>query len=365
MLNEATGSDVNVKDQNGLTPVLWAAFEGKLEALRLLVGRGGDPDKQDMFGNSALHCAAAKGHMHCVDFLVKFGTNLYALDVDGHNAKDLAVINSRDDILRYLDQAITTFEMTEKKKAKTYKELAEKKFEKLTKKDAKRTQKLDEANDATQSKGTNSKLSNITQKLWKGTIKGNSANGPKGTNQVVYTPPPSNFTTLVNGGGGNTLKGKMSIVKRQSTAVKLKKQKQQEMSNTIHNDDFKIGEIEPGSGKRSVRSIHGLRRDNEVMYVGTYQHNPDAGKRGAIGNLFGDLDQEDETVNEEDESEELEVRFANGMKFSTISRSLSQPGFQRGNGSSIYDDEDLNSEVMMQRPSGIFNRPSLGNLAIG
>lgn len=371
---------MNEKDVNGMTPVLWAAFEGKLEALRLLVGRGGDPDKQDQFGNSALHCAAAKGHMHCVDFLVKFGTNFYALDIDGHNAKDLAVINNRDDILRYLDQAITTFEMTEKKKAKTYKETAEKKYDKLLKKYAKRSQKLDEANDglsSTQSKGTNSKLSSITQKLWKGTIKGQSPNGQNGASQqVLYQPQPNNFSSFVNGqggggGGGNTLKsikGTMSMVKRHSVAVKMNKQKQQQLSNPFHNDDFKIGEIEPGSGKRSVRSIHGLRRDNEVLYVGTFQHNPDAGKRGAIGNLFEDLDQENETVNEEDELDdgELEVKFANGMKFSTISRSLSQPNFARDqNGSSNYDDDELIDEVLLQRPSGIFNRPSLGNLAIG
>lgn len=384
VLREATASDVNEKDVDGMTPVLYAAFEGKLEALRLLVGRGGNPNKQDHFGNSALHCAAAKGHMHCVDFLVKFGINFYALDIDGHNAKDLAVINNLDDILRYLDQAITTFEMTEKKKAKVYKETAQKKYEKLVKKYAKRSQELDEAANeslsSTQSKGTNSKLSSITQKLWKGTIKGQSGQQHP-QQQVLYQQQPqqgNNFSSFMNGssagtvsGAGNTLKGfkgTMSMVKRQSAAAKMNKQKQQQLSNPFHNDDFKIGEIEPGSGKRSVRSIHGLRRDNEVLYVGTFQHNPEAGKRGAIGNLFEDLDQENATVNEEDElelegGEQLEVQFANGMKFSTISRSMSQPSFMmRENG---YDDDDLNDEVLLQRPSGIFNRPTLGNLAIG
>jgi ankyrin repeat protein len=39
-LKEATRSDCNSKDEDGMTPTLWAAFEGNLEALRLLVGRG-------------------------------------------------------------------------------------------------------------------------------------------------------------------------------------------------------------------------------------------------------------------------------------------------------------------------------------
>lgn len=74
----------------------------------------GDPDKCDQFGNTALHLASAKGHLHCVDFLIKFGVNIYALDIDRHNAKDLAAINNRDEILRYLDAAAANFETNEK-----------------------------------------------------------------------------------------------------------------------------------------------------------------------------------------------------------------------------------------------------------
>lgn len=74
----------------------------------------GDPDKCDHFGNTALHLAAARGHIQCVDFLVKFGCNIYELDVDRHTAKDLAAINNQDAILRYLDAAITNLELTDK-----------------------------------------------------------------------------------------------------------------------------------------------------------------------------------------------------------------------------------------------------------
>jgi ankyrin repeat protein len=40
ILKEATRNDCNSRDEDGMTPTLWAAFEGNLEALRLLVGRG-------------------------------------------------------------------------------------------------------------------------------------------------------------------------------------------------------------------------------------------------------------------------------------------------------------------------------------
>lgn len=79
--------------------------------------------------------------MPCVSFLVNFGVNLWALDIDFHSAKDLAAINSREDILRYLDAAIGKEEAKEPKKVKGLKERgvrdAEKRakeFEKLQKK---------------------------------------------------------------------------------------------------------------------------------------------------------------------------------------------------------------------------------------
>lgn len=337
----------------------------------------GDPDKRDQFGNTALHCAAAKGHMNCVDFLVKFGTNFYALDIDAHNAKDLAAINNRDDILRYLDAAITNYEATDKKKAKAMKENADKKYDKLSKKYQKKVQKIEESNGENSPKAPNSKFSTLTQKFWKGTVKnGHQTQSPQSASQIFAQQQPTNFSSHVNGGsslgsqnGGSTLKGlkgTMSLVNKKSTAVKMSKQQQQQLSNPFNNTEFKIGEVEPESGKRSVRSIQGLRRDSEVLYVGTFQNNIDAGKRGKIGDLFEEVDQQyDDNDEEDDEEHETEVRFANGKKFSTMSRSLSQPNFFNEQINGTYTEDNLNEEVLLQRPSGIFNRPSLGNLAIG
>ena len=71
VIKEASKREINSKDEAGMSMVLWASFEGKLDALRLLVGKGGDPDSSDQFGNTALHLASARGHFQCVDFLVK------------------------------------------------------------------------------------------------------------------------------------------------------------------------------------------------------------------------------------------------------------------------------------------------------
>lgn len=45
LLKEATRKDLNAPDEDGMTPTLWAAYHGNLEALRLIVARGWVPKK--------------------------------------------------------------------------------------------------------------------------------------------------------------------------------------------------------------------------------------------------------------------------------------------------------------------------------
>uniref|UniRef100_A0A182SVI7 ANK_REP_REGION domain-containing protein n=1 Tax=Anopheles maculatus TaxID=74869 RepID=A0A182SVI7_9DIPT len=212
VLREATRSEANAKDIDGMTPVLWAAFEGHFDALKLLVARGGDPDKADQFGNTALHLASAKGHMQCVDFLVQFGVNIYALDIDHHSAQDLAAINNRDKILRYLDAAAATLEATDRKKAHEFREQAKKKSEKRAREFANRQQRLERDQDASiriRPHRPSNMLQALKHKLWSGS-QGNLAQGqPRIVNESSPQPvapiSTTKFSALV--GGGTVLRG--------------------------------------------------------------------------------------------------------------------------------------------------------------
>ncbi|XP_046809342.1 Usher syndrome type-1G protein homolog [Lucilia cuprina] len=349
VLKEATRKDANSKDDDSMTPVLWASFEGHLEALRLLCGRGGDPDKCDQFGNTALHLASAKGHLRCVDFLVKFGVNIYALDIDKHSAKDLAAINNRDDILRYLDAATANFEANDRKKAKAMKEVAEKNCEKRIKEYMKRQQKQDQ--DFKELKSTISPnnagksgkmLSTLKQKIWS-----SQGNLHKVTKEV--SPGPTNgssnagggvkFSELVQTGAGSC--GGSVASRKGNTVSKMKG-----CSNM--DSGFKIGEIEP-DGRRTITSLSGVQRDSEVLYVGTFSSNEDNGKRGKISGLF-----------EVEEACNSDTDHINGKAgYGTLSRSFSQPDILADNESSDH----LRSEMTLQRPTGLFDRPMLGSIA--
>lgn len=326
VLKEATKKEINTKDVDGMTPVLWAAFEGRLDALRLLVGRGGNPDKSDQFGNTALHLSSAKGHFACVDFLVKFGANIFALDIDNHNPQQLAAINNREDILRYLDAAAAHLEATDKKKANGFKEKAKKHSEKRIKEFLKRQQKHEEQQ---QEAERSNMLKTMKHKFWTGSHGNLSKMKDSSSLQSKDT-----FSTLVGGG---------TIVQRSAAQRKIQALKQTRQANAI-SSEFKIGEVE--NGGRSVRSIEGVRRDAEVLYVGTFQNAPND-KRGKIADVF-------EYDSSSIDGDKRSVR--NG----TLSRCLSQPDFL----ASGAIGSDISEDIKNQRPSGLFDRPGLGSLSI-
>lgn len=100
------------------------------------------------------------------------------------------------------------------------------------------------------------------------------------------------------------------------------------------------------NGKKSIRSLTGVRRDSEVMYVGTYETQPhwqQMGRRGKISDVWG-----------------------------TLSKSQSTPDLL---GERMYDEEKEDGEeeevlcntakdtAFLHEPASIFNRPGFGSVA--
>lgn len=291
VLKDTTRKDCNTGDEDGMTPTLWAAFEGNLEALSLLVGRGGDPDKCDHYGNTALHLASARGHMECVTFLVSFGVNLFSLDIDSHTPQELAAMNECADILRYLDSVAAKQELENAKKVKSMQEKAQKESQKLMKNFKKIQKKAD-------------KMAHKEEKMLDREIRKMEISEPKvsATNDLApaqsgadesggeqthhhHSSAPK-FSEMVgssvsgnafysHGGGGGYSKGGTGSKKLMGTVskmVSLKKSQISERPTKAAKDSscsgdgsFTVRDVE--DGKKSVRKLTGLRRDSEIMFV--------------------------------------------------------------------------------------------------
>ncbi|XP_027730141.1 ankyrin repeat and SAM domain-containing protein 4B-like [Vombatus ursinus] len=169
ILKEATKRDLNLSDEDGMTPTLLAAYHGNLEALEIICSRGGDPDKCDIWGNTPLHCAASNGHTHCVSFLINFGANIFALDNDLQSPLDAAASREQSECVDILDKAARDQSILNPKKVARQKEQAQRNAQKQIKDCEKlqdrhqnkmnRTFNKEKAGTLTSSKGTFSRSS--------------------------------------------------------------------------------------------------------------------------------------------------------------------------------------------------------------
>ncbi|MGO9121088.1 MAG: ankyrin repeat domain-containing protein [Desulfomonilaceae bacterium] len=65
------GDDVNAN--SGGTALMWASYEGQLDMVRLLLGRGADINAKNQKGFTALELASQKGHMKIAELLREHG----------------------------------------------------------------------------------------------------------------------------------------------------------------------------------------------------------------------------------------------------------------------------------------------------
>ncbi|XP_043709002.1 probable protein S-acyltransferase 23 [Telopea speciosissima] len=68
------GADYDVPDNEGRSPLHWAAYKGFADTIRLLLFRDAFPGRQDKTGCTPLHWAALKGNMEACTILVHAGS---------------------------------------------------------------------------------------------------------------------------------------------------------------------------------------------------------------------------------------------------------------------------------------------------
>ncbi|XP_002661315.1 pre-mRNA splicing regulator USH1G [Danio rerio] len=307
LLKEATRKDLNAPDEDGMTPTLWAAYHGNLDALRLIAGRGGNPDKCDIWGNTPLHLAASNGHLNCLSFLVSFGANVWCLDNDYHTPLDMAATKNHMDCVRYLDsiaakQTALNPKLVSKLKDRAFRD-AERRIKECVKLQQRHRRRMErkfqrEATEASVSDAmsfSSYASSTLSRKLHHF----NTATNVPYSQATIHA----------------TARGKTKIQK------KLEKKKQGDGTFKIYED-----------GRKSVRSLSGLQLGNDVMFLkqGTYVNPKDRSRRN-IRDMFPS-DNED-----------------------AISRAISEPDLHG-------QDVDYSEISTDSGHDSLFNRPGLGTM---
>jgi len=96
------GDDINVKADNGESPLHAACKSGQVATVQHLCEHGAILDWQDNNGNSALHVAVSNGHLDVTRVLVEKGANLCVADASGSTALHIAAKGGYLNIVKYL-----------------------------------------------------------------------------------------------------------------------------------------------------------------------------------------------------------------------------------------------------------------------
>jgi ankyrin repeat protein len=97
------GVDINMTGGGTLdfSPLMWAAEEGNVEMIKLLLDKGADPNLTNRRGMCALLLAAKNGHIQCVGFLLERGAAVEC-ETQGVTPLHAAVAYGHFDIVRML-----------------------------------------------------------------------------------------------------------------------------------------------------------------------------------------------------------------------------------------------------------------------
>ena len=84
------GADPNARNHGLETPLMYAAGNGNVNIMAILLYRGANLEDEDGSGSTALFWAAVAGSADALQFLIEEGANIDARDIDGFGAIDWA-----------------------------------------------------------------------------------------------------------------------------------------------------------------------------------------------------------------------------------------------------------------------------------
>ena len=98
-------ADINARDEDGSTPLVWASIGHNFKdgsVLRFLLQHGADINMRDPFGGTPLFMASISGALEVVRLLLERGADVDARRNDGKTAMQVAAKGGHDEVVRLL-----------------------------------------------------------------------------------------------------------------------------------------------------------------------------------------------------------------------------------------------------------------------
>merc|ERR1712023_114401 len=80
---------VDIPDDAGWTPLLWAASRRDMKMAQLLVSKGADPNQRTAVGANACHLAAYNKDTRMIDLFRENHADIHMLDPQGRTVEDI------------------------------------------------------------------------------------------------------------------------------------------------------------------------------------------------------------------------------------------------------------------------------------
>lgn len=95
--------DVNMRDQFGMTALMWATKVSAMDPGRLLINLGADVNLKDrMHGNTALHWAVLNTNVNGCQLLLQSGADVDAVNAENKTPLALSLTEKRNRLVRLL-----------------------------------------------------------------------------------------------------------------------------------------------------------------------------------------------------------------------------------------------------------------------
>ena len=94
--------DVNIEDEDGITPLQVACANDNQEVVKYLLNKNADVNKSNFCGWTPLHHAAYHGHIKIVKLLISYKASLISESYFGATPLNIAVTNGHFDIVKLL-----------------------------------------------------------------------------------------------------------------------------------------------------------------------------------------------------------------------------------------------------------------------